>query len=103
MTAPELAAELARRGILVTANGDKLRYRGPTAAVTDEILDALREHKPTLLAVARRLEPPRYVRITCRSCGWHCWEPAARAEAGLCGACRAGKPPLAKCQWEAAR
>lgn len=98
MTASELAEELAHRGIVVTANGDKLRYRGPTAAVTSEILDALREHKATLLAAARGLESPSYVRITCRSCGWDSWEPSAQAAAGLCGACRFGKPPAAKPQ-----
>ncbi len=45
-----LRAELDRLGIVIQAAGDRLRFR-PRGAVSDELLAALRQHKPELLAV----------------------------------------------------
>jgi hypothetical protein len=48
MSAKALLAELRERGVEVIAEGDLLRYR-PRSAVTQELLDRLRAHKPILL------------------------------------------------------
>jgi hypothetical protein len=48
MSAMALLAELRGRGLEVMAEGDLLRYR-PISAITPELLDRLRAHKPTLL------------------------------------------------------
>jgi hypothetical protein len=45
-----LLAELARRGIQLEAQGARLRYR-PRSAMTPELAERVRAHKPGLLAV----------------------------------------------------
>src|SRR5215204_6302574 len=48
MSAKTLLSELRGRGVEVVAEGELLRFR-PRAAVTPELLDRLRAHKPSLL------------------------------------------------------
>jgi hypothetical protein len=48
MGAPEVLAELTRRGVEVAVVGDRLRYR-PPAAVTPDLRAALVEHKADLI------------------------------------------------------
>ncbi|HUG85849.1 MAG TPA: amino acid adenylation domain-containing protein [Euzebya sp.] len=50
MTVEELLDLLRRRGILLEDAGGRLRVDAPADAVDDEIVAALREHKPRLLA-----------------------------------------------------
>lgn len=52
MTASELRAELARRGIRLDAYGDRLRY-APRSAVTPELAERIKVHKTELLAALR--------------------------------------------------
>ncbi len=52
MTLPQLLAELARLGVRLEADGERLRY-APRAALTPELAEPLREHKPALLAYLR--------------------------------------------------
>ncbi len=46
----ELLAELERRGIEMRANGDRLQFR-PVAALTPDLTERLKAHKPGLLAI----------------------------------------------------
>lgn len=48
----ELMNELARRGILIEASGDRLRY-SPRSAVTLGLADRMKAHKSELLAMLR--------------------------------------------------
>lgn len=48
MGAPEVLAELTRRGVEVVAVGDRLRFR-PPSAITPDLRAALVEHKADLL------------------------------------------------------
>ena len=46
----ELLADLADAGVVLVADGDRLRFH-PKAAMTPELLDRLKEHKPEVMAV----------------------------------------------------
>ncbi len=48
MRTKALLEELRGRGVELVTEGGQLRYR-PTSSVTPELLDRLREHKPSLL------------------------------------------------------
>jgi hypothetical protein len=50
-TAPALLAELARRGVILQSDGERLRYDAPRGAVAD-LLPALARFKPALLELA---------------------------------------------------
>lgn len=50
MTFAELLTALRERDIHIWADGDRLNYRAAPGAVTDELLDSLRRHKPALIA-----------------------------------------------------
>lgn len=52
MTFPQLLVELARLGVQLNADGERLRY-APKAALTPELAERLREHKPAVLAYLR--------------------------------------------------
>ena len=54
MTSEELLHELSRQGVQVWAEGDRLRFRAPRGALTDELRAGLSQHKEMLLA---RLAP----------------------------------------------
>ncbi|MBM3778474.1 MAG: amino acid adenylation domain-containing protein [Acidimicrobiia bacterium] len=49
MTVAELLDDCRRLGIALWAEGDRLHIRGPAAAATPALQDALRQHKPELL------------------------------------------------------
>ena len=48
MSAKALLEELRGRGVELVMEGERLRYR-PTSSVTPELLDRLKEYKPSLL------------------------------------------------------
>lgn len=52
VTLPQLLNELARLGIQLKADGERLRY-APRAALSAELAKRLREHKPAMLAYLR--------------------------------------------------
>lgn len=52
MSAADLLADLARRGVRLEAAGERLRYF-PRSALTPELLDRLKAHKAELLAMLR--------------------------------------------------
>ena len=57
---PELLAELQRRRVVLAVNPnrpDRLRYH-PIAAVTDDLAELLRQHKPALLTMLRPSDLP---------------------------------------------
>jgi len=54
--AAALLTELVRRGIELQPYGDRLRYR-PRSALTPELAERVRRHKPVLLALLRQDRP----------------------------------------------
>lgn len=72
MTPAELLLELNRRGVRLTAEGDRLRYEAPPGALTAELLDAMRKYKPELLCLltreSRGLTPGTRVRSLVSAC-----------------------------------
>lgn len=50
MTVSQLIVELSQRGVRIEAADDKLRY-SPQSSLTPELVEALRRHKQTILAV----------------------------------------------------
>ena len=51
MTAEALLHELHSRGVQLTPEGDRIRYRAPRGALTPDLKARLREHKGEVLAV----------------------------------------------------
>lgn len=56
MSLASLLHEVTHRGVHVRADGETLRYRAPKGAMTPELLEALKLHKPELLRLLRTLE-----------------------------------------------
>jgi hypothetical protein len=56
VTADELLLRLHTVGVTLNVRGDKLRYAGPKAALTPELLDELRRHKPELLSAIHEID-----------------------------------------------
>ena len=52
MSAVDLLADLAQRGIELQAHGDRLRY-APRSEVTPDLVDRMKAHKGELLAILR--------------------------------------------------
>ena len=71
MSASELLVELREYGVQLVATGGELRYR-PREAVTPQLLDDLREHKPELLQL---LESEQY-----KLQGVNCYSEDSRPE-----------------------
>ncbi len=65
MNADVLLAQLADRGVVLVADGDRLRCR-PGSLLTAEDLAALRANKPTILD--RLSAPPDSRRVVCHAC-----------------------------------
>lgn len=53
--ASTILAQLADRGVTLQLDGDALVPRGPRNSLTAERLDALRRHKPAIVAMLRSL------------------------------------------------
>ncbi len=53
MTAAELLAKLARLGVILSNNAGRLKVRAPQGVLSEELRDALTEHKPALLAALK--------------------------------------------------
>ena len=51
MRTPVLLDELKRLGVVLTVEGDKLKYKAPAGVLTDELKAEIRAHKPALLAL----------------------------------------------------
>lgn len=87
MTAPELLAELERRGVRARVVGDRLRL-APAESLDDELLAELQAAKPELLrALAERTAP-----VECFWCGaplppGFAWWPDG-VVIFICGRCR---------------
>lgn len=65
MTATDVLASLQQRGVTLTVDGTRIRYRAPAGAITDDDRAALRAHKQELLvllalpsATQNALSPP---------------------------------------------
>jgi hypothetical protein len=73
-TVAELLAECGRRGVVVTAVGDRLRVRGPVGAVK-ALRSVLIAHKPEIIAALARCPSCRQPTDDKRRC-WHCHDRA---------------------------
>lgn len=51
-----LLAELARCGVRLAAEGDRLRYEAPPGIMTPELLQELRQHKPVIMGLLQGAE-----------------------------------------------
>ena len=51
-----LVADFRRRGVELTAEGDRLHYRAPRGVLSPELIDSLRSHKRQLLAELTQCE-----------------------------------------------
>ncbi|MEO8033843.1 MAG: amino acid adenylation domain-containing protein, partial [Acidobacteriota bacterium] len=81
MTLLELLDDCARKGIILTADGDKLHVRSSNGDVTPEMQSELRRHKPELLV---RLGRPGSNLITpARSAHASEWQPLSLAQQSL--------------------
>ncbi len=83
MSPAELLADLRKRHVVLSLDGDQLRYRGPGDAVTPDVVAQLREHKAALVGLltvtaAKDAERARFEAamatfdlelIRCRACG----------------------------------
>ncbi len=56
MNPATLLSDLRRRGVELTAEGDRLRYRAPRGVLSPELLDDLRSHKREILAKLTQYE-----------------------------------------------
>ncbi len=55
MSAEVLLEELSRRGVSLAADGERLTYKAPRGALTDELREAIIILKPELLGLLHRL------------------------------------------------
>jgi hypothetical protein len=55
VTAPAVLRELAERGVRVSAAGDRLRLSGPEDAVTDDLVQRVRQHKRAIVEALHEL------------------------------------------------
>ena len=74
MTVDQLLATLARRRVTLTLDGDRLKYRAPTGALTADLLEAILKHRQTIitrLATKRNGKPN--VKPDCIHVFWEHW------------------------------
>jgi hypothetical protein len=57
MSTAELLNEVRKRGIVLEAQGDELRYRAPKGTLAPDLVDALKSHKAEILAVLQGQQP----------------------------------------------
>ena len=57
MSTPDVIDHLVDRGIEITVDGDKLRWRAPAGTMTDEDIALLLEHKIAIIAAHRPTHP----------------------------------------------
>ncbi len=88
MNAPEVLERITAAGIRLTANGGNI-IASPRAAVTPEVVELIRAHKPELLAVIYQKQSPlmqadqkaELVRLVNLVADYHEFTPEQRAEA----------------------
>ncbi len=95
MNADVLIADLRDRGVVLVADGDRLRCR-PDSLLTAEDLAALRTNKPTILD--RLSAPPVSHRVVCYSCrSRRFWQSVHGAI--VCGVCHYPASPDLVARW----
>jgi hypothetical protein len=100
----ELIDGLRTSGVHLAADGDKLRYRAPKGVMTDEVKQALVNHKPgiiRLLQAGVHREGPPYPdglgRVKCCYCE-HCGITGTKAVCRVSKECRIGIALLLTCE-----
>jgi len=79
MSAVELLTELQRRGVQVTAEGDRLKIKGPRGAVSPELRQRLAASKPAMLAVLKVSSDSEMMALCRRACAGLNVDPARLA------------------------
>lgn len=51
MNAAEVLSELENRGVAITTDGDRLRWRAPKGAMTPDLIQRAQAYKPAILAL----------------------------------------------------
>ena len=51
MTAEQVLAYVNQKGIILTADGDRIKYKAPTGVMTTDIVKIIREHKPGIIGI----------------------------------------------------
>jgi hypothetical protein len=59
VTAEQLLHDMTARGIALSADVDRLRWKAPPGRVTPATLSLLRAHKPELIRILAPAKPPR--------------------------------------------
>jgi hypothetical protein len=54
MTAAKLLADLRRVGVVLSVKGERLTFDAPAGALTADLKDAMRRHKPELIGLLKR-------------------------------------------------
>ncbi len=72
-TTNDLVIACRQQGIVMTAEGEGLRVKGPDGALTEDLLRKLKEHKPEILAILAH-EPGL------KGSGWRPWKPESDAD-----------------------
>ena len=95
MNADVLLAHLRDRGVVLVADGDRLRCR-PGSVLTAEDLAVLRANKPTILD--RLSVPPDSRRVVCHACrSRRFWQSVHGAI--VCGTCHYPASPDLVARW----
>lgn len=97
-TAVEVLQDLHAKQIDLAVEGENLRYDAPEGAVTDDVVDALRQHKTELLVLLTSGTPPRPGRVgrhqaPCPDCGETWYWPTTHNGWACSGCVVAGKIP----------
>lgn len=62
MTLSDLLAELQARGVVLTADGDRIHFKGPRTVITDKLRATLTRYKPAILRALEQSRPaPRTI------------------------------------------
>jgi hypothetical protein len=66
MTPVEILSVVKRRGIFLTAEGDHITYRAPVGSMTPDLLEIIRVHKLSILALLNPdIEPRSCLGVQC--------------------------------------
>ncbi len=90
MIAQALLHQLAERNVELYLDGDRLRFRVPAGALTDDLRLAVAEHRTEIIVLLRPRDAVAPVRTACVTCDRRDWvdEPAREGQIRtVCGRC----------------
>ena len=51
MTAEQVLAYVNQKGIILTAHGDRIKYKAPSGIMTSELIEIIKKHKQAILSI----------------------------------------------------